>query len=295
MNINRITTAFVAAGLLVWSASAAATWQNGQGVVFFPSSDKEKIIYWGNTNPDTGERSASTSYDKYIEQRDRVKPKKPDRNFAPAGYRPGKNWKMADKKNLYATPVTGTDVVWRAVGRSSNALYCPPNAACGEIALMVGSDQCSSREISLGLGVDGVWSKSPIKYLESMSNAISGSGAFGTSTCTSKATAYTCYSNQGKDNIKYATETYATVESRARWGYARLTPDNGEIFESPANTERNVVREICDAAGGRYYENDFTEKCMGVKDKVYWEEYNVWPVANRPTINTCRVIKGVQR
>jgi hypothetical protein len=283
MRKNRQTIVVLAAALLTVSSSAFADWQNGQGVIRWASTDKEKIIYWANVNPYNTERSYSTSATDFNTYKDTTK--YPARKNTPAGYAPGVTW-VADA--LDSTLVEAkSKLVWKNVAISS-AMTCGRNASCGEIARIISKDQCSSRDFSLGLGGGATWSKAKLKYLEQFANVVQGGFATGFSTCTGTSSSYTCYS--GDSVTPSATDTYATVETRAKWGYARLTPSDGYIYEG---SDGKTVKNICAAAGGEYRWDTFdgTSFCRNVKNKVYWEKYQLVPIASATT-STCRTVKA---
>jgi hypothetical protein len=284
MRKNRQKLVVLAVAMLTVSSSAFADWQNGQGVIRWSSTDKEKIIYWSNVNPYNGERSLATLATDFNTYKDTSL--YPAKNNTPAGYAPGVTWE-ADA--LSVTLVEGkSKVVWKNVAVTGSPLSCPQGRTCGEVAQIISKDQCTSRDFSLGLGGGATWTKAKLKYLEAFANVIEGSFSTGFSTCTGTSSSYTCYA--GDTVTPSATDTYATIETRAKWGYGRFTPADGYIYEG---SNGRTVRDICAAAGGEYRWDTFdgTSFCRNVKNKVYWDKYQLIPTASATT-KTCRVVKA---
>lgn len=287
MRNNHRKALVAAVALLVVSANAHADWINGQGVVFFPSTNKERIIYTTNVSPYKGEASLATDkadYDKW----NATVASKAVGSPVPAGYFPGTHY-QADAMTPSAIIFPEGKWVYKHIGRNTTLpLRCAKGATCGEATGTVGADQCNSREIAYSFSAASSW-KPKIKWAQLVANLVSGGSVGGSiSTCTSKATSHTCYVDNAA--IPYPTDMYVTIEGAHRFGYGKLTPLNGTIYEG---TNGTTVKNLCAAAGGTYrWDTILGESfCTGVKDKVYRHQYQLWPIPNRSEAVTCRVIR----
>lgn len=289
MRLNKRHTLVAAIALLVVSANAHANWIDGQGVVFFPSTNKEKIIYKSNVSPYNGEQSLATDSTDYNKYKAYIGTStRPLGSPVPSGYTPGTNWQAA---NLTPSSILFAEGLWvfkNVATGTSQPEQCGAGVACGEVTMSFNKDSCSTRDIAYSFSGASTW-KPKIKWLTKITNILSGVTAGTTlSTCTGKTQSYTCYS--GSENSPYAVDTFATIEARARFGYGKLTPEDGRIDEG---TDGKTVKNVCAAAGGTYRWDtiDGTSYCTDVKDKVYRHQYELWPILDRPTAAACRIVR----